>query len=140
VTRLGPGAVYPAGRGSQLPKVRATSIGFIFQTFNLIPPCRRRRTRKPPWSPSGSSRPSAASEPGRPWRRSGSASGPATCLPSSPAGSSSASPWPGTGQAPRRPARRRADRQPRRRNPGRDHGAARMALERPRPDNGHRHP
>jgi putative ABC transport system ATP-binding protein len=35
-------------RESRLTKVRATSIGFIFQTFNLIPACPRRRTWKPP--------------------------------------------------------------------------------------------
>jgi len=37
-------------RESQLTKVRATSIGFIFQTFNLIPPCPPRRTSRPRWS------------------------------------------------------------------------------------------
>src|ERR1700677_1524044 len=37
-------------RESQLTKVRATSIGFIFQTFNLIPPCPPRKMSRPRWS------------------------------------------------------------------------------------------
>jgi putative ABC transport system ATP-binding protein len=35
-------------RETQLTRLRARSIGFIFQTFNLIPPCRRPRTSRPP--------------------------------------------------------------------------------------------
>src|SRR6202453_2613244 len=37
-------------RESQLTKVRATSIGFIFQTFHLIPPCPPRKMSKARWS------------------------------------------------------------------------------------------
>jgi hypothetical protein len=102
-------------RESRLTKVRATSIGFIFQTFNLIPACPRRRTWKPPRSRSASIPPSAGNGPRRLWRKSGSATVGDTFPRRCPADSSSASPWPGHWSSARaccsptsRPAARRA--------------------------------
>ncbi len=78
-------------RESQLTKVRATSIGFIFQTFNLIPPCPPRKTSRRRWPHSAWTPRSGRSAPGRRWARSGWATGPGTCRPSCPAASSSGS-------------------------------------------------
>jgi putative ABC transport system ATP-binding protein len=67
-------------RESQLTKVRATSIGFVFQTFNLIPPCPPRKTSRPRWSRWTWMPGNGRSAPLRRWPRSGWAAGPAPAL------------------------------------------------------------
>ena len=82
LTRLGEGS---------MTKVRATTIGFIFQTFNLIPTLSAQENVETALVPLGVSAAVAARR-GRPrrWPPSASPTGPATCRRSSPAASSSA--------------------------------------------------
>jgi hypothetical protein len=84
-------------RESRLTKVRATSIGFVFQTFNLVPTLTAQETSRPPSSRPGPAPPSGGPGPRRHCTRSVSPSGHGTCLPSCPAassnGSASPAPW-----------------------------------------------
>jgi ABC transporter len=127
-------------REAEVTRVRATSIGFVFQTFNLIPTLsagergggagpaarvrggaaaagrgrpRRRRPRRP-----------AAARAGRAVRRLAAAG----------------SDRPGPGQGAEGPAGRRADRQSGRGHQGRDHRPARGHVAGARPDHGAGHP
>src|ERR1700691_316192 len=77
-----------AMRESEVTRVRATSIGFIFQTFNLIPTLNAQENVEVALAPLGVG--SAERRARRRWRASGSRSAPATCRASSPEASSSA--------------------------------------------------
>ena len=76
-------------REAEVTRVRATSIGFVFQTFNLIPRCPRRRTWRPRWSRCTCPRRRGSSGPRSPSRPSASATGCGMCRASCPAASSS---------------------------------------------------
>ena len=64
-----------AMRETQVTKVRAASMGFIFQTFNLVPTLARWRTWRSPWCRWASGRRSGRPGPRRRWRTWVSASG-----------------------------------------------------------------
>ena len=85
-----------AMREAQVTKVRAKSIGFIFQTFNLIPTLSARENVEVALVPLGIARGRAdgPGQPGAGQRRPGRP-GRGTCRPSCPAGSSSGWPSPG---------------------------------------------
>ena len=79
-----------AMRESQVTRVRAHSIGFIFQTFNLIPTLSAQENVETALVPLGvGSGPSARRRRRRRWRTWVSPTGPATCRRSCPAASSS---------------------------------------------------
>ena len=121
--------------GARSPSVRATSIGFIFQTFNLIPTLSAAGERGGGAGAAGSVQARHAAGLGGAGRSmSASATGCGTCrrVVRWPAAARRHRPCPG--QEAHGAARRRTDRQPRRRHPRRDHRAAREALEGPRAD------
>jgi hypothetical protein len=127
-------------RESQLTKVCATSIGFIFQTFNLIPTFVRPGERRGRVGPAR--RGCRAAEGARHAGASrGRAEGPdlASALRTlrrlAAAGSDRAGPGQETGSSPRR----RAHRQPRRRHLRRDHDALGRPVARTRPHARDRH-
>jgi hypothetical protein len=79
-------------REAEITRVRATSIGFVFQTFNLVPRLSAQETWRPRWSRCARPPPPGGSGPRSPWTRSASATGSGTCRASCPAVSSSG--WP----------------------------------------------
>jgi hypothetical protein len=86
---LWPGQDLAALRESQVNRVRVGSIGFIFQTFNLIPTLTAQEDVETALVPLGVGRTSAGAAPRGRWPTWGSAIAPATCRRSCPAASSS---------------------------------------------------
>jgi putative ABC transport system ATP-binding protein len=76
-------------REGQLTRVRATSIGFIFQTFNLIPTLSAQENVEAALVPLGADTAQRKERVRRRWPRWGWATGPGICRPSCPAASSS---------------------------------------------------
>ena len=118
-------------RESQVTRVRAHSIGFIFQTFNLIPTLSAQENVEAALVPLGvgaaeRAGPGGAGAGGRGPRRPGPA--PALGAVRRPAAAGGDRPC--AGQEAQGAAGRRADRQPRRGHPGRDHRPAREAVAR----------
>ena len=83
-------------RESQVTKVRAESIGFIFQTFNLVPTLSAQENVETALVPLRvPARRAAPGQRRQRWRTSASPTGPGTCRRSCPAASSSGSRSPG---------------------------------------------
>src|SRR3984885_10954897 len=127
-------------RESQVTKIRASSIGFIFQTFNLIPTLSAQENVETALVPLGISagarrdRALQSPEGARLWARAKNPAGGAFRRPAAAGGHRQ-----GTGQGAQGAARRRANRQPGRGHEGRDHRAAGGSLAGPRADPGPDH-
>ena len=81
-------------REAQVTRLRAESIGFIFQTFNLVPTLSAAENVESALIPLRTRPPDGTARSPPPWTRSDLATGHGTCPASSPAGSSNGSPSP----------------------------------------------
>ena len=128
-------------REAEVTRVRATSIGFVFQTFNLVPTLSAQENVEAALVPLHVSatarrqRAAVALDDRRPGRPAAARARRAVRRAAAAGGHR-----PGPGQGAEGPAGRRADRQPRRGHQGRDHRPARDHVARARPDHGVRHP
>ena len=127
-------------RERQLTKVRAASIGFIFQTFNLIPTLSAQENVETALVPLRVSADERSGRAGQALAEVGLADR-ARHLPSELSGGQQQRVAIARAlvKRPARAARRRADRQPRRGHQGRDHDPARPAMARIRAHPGDRH-